>query len=322
MAFDLINCLVDSTNTGFSRCVPRPGKLEYDIAIPKGTRITLADSADPQGFFEALFTENDPVQRGYLLGKWIKVDDNSADDVTESFDAGVETTLYDGAYKWMRRVLEGALCQHKSLRRFNGSQDKFDWLMVFRSTTPDARFYIVGKRVYNSSTQQYELAGVQYDDVFTPKWQAATGNTSALYRFKTVMGDVSQINEDMMFIPVPFDVGELPRIQDVNITASKSSTGVFDVLATMSCGGESVTDAYPVLADDGAWVVLNNAGSAVAATGVTIVNGKFRIALDTSDVAYIAGTSFKFKLASISTLAAAPYNVEWVESRYTSLISK
>jgi hypothetical protein len=316
-----ISCFVDSANTGFGRCVPRPGKLLYEIAIPKGETFTAADVADFETTLNTLLIEDNKTERGYLLGKYVSVEDGSADDVREAFDAGVETTLYDGAYIWTRRAINGGFCIQKAFRKFNGTQDQYDWLLVFQATDKDARYYIAGRKVYNSTTAAYEMGGIRYDDVFAPKWMAATGTTSAMYRLRTVMGDVRQLNEDFIFTPVDFEVGDLNRVQDVTLTATKNTTATYDVTAVLGCNGQNLAELYPALADDAAWLAKaeNSAGAAITVTGVTIVAGKFRVVLDNADADFTSATNVYITMQPISVTSASPFNVEFVESNYVIL---
>jgi hypothetical protein len=325
MNLNLVNCLIDSNNTGFGRCVPRPGKLEYEILVPKGYVLTETDADTIQAILEALLIDDSNLDRGYVIGKFVKVDDSSADDVRESFDQGVEQTLYDGAYIWTRRILQGGFCAQKALRNLNGAQDQFDSLLCFRSTDNSAKFYIAGRRQWNSTTNKYDLRAMSYDDMFAPKWTPAQGNTSAQFRFRTVMGDVTQLNEDMVFIPVSFDIADLPRVKDVSLTLTKVSTGVFAIDARESCSGQNLIELYPGIFDAaGAWIITNDLGNVVTVTGVTETNGQYRATLDTGtpDPDYTAGTQFRAHMAAISVTKAAPYSVEYIESGYSNYAAK
>lgn len=313
------NCFLDSANTGYSTCVPRPGKLLYEIAIPKGTTFTATQADAFEATLNTLLVEDSSLARGYLIGKYVSVEDSSADDVRESFDAGVEQTLYDGAYIWTRRATNGGFCMQKAFRKFTGTQDQYDWLLIFQSTDKNARYYIGGRKVVDATTGVWSMGGIRYDDIFAPKWMMPSGTTSAMYRLRTVMGDVRQLNEDFIFKPVDFEVGDLNRVQDVNLVTEKASTGNFDVLATGGCDGQNLTQTSPALAASGAWVAKANnvLGNAITITGVTIVNGKFRVALDTADADYVAATNIYISLAAISVTSGSPYNVEYIESNST-----
>lgn len=323
-SLNYVSCLVTSNNTGFGRCVPTPGQLVYDIAIPKGKTFALAD-LQPETLLAtllALTTEDDPALRGYLLGKWSKVEDSSADAVVESQDGGNETTLFDGAYKWTRHATKGGLCIHDGLRKYNRSQDQFDWLHVFKATDGTAKYYIVGRKKWNATTNENELAGLVFDDVWAPKWGLPTGNKAATFSLKTVMADTEQLNEQRAFVATSIEIDELPRIMDIDVAAKKVSTGVFEVNATMACGGASVATEFPALVDDAAWVCENELGNVVAVLGVTAVGGKLRFALDTSDANYVAGTKFRFYTEPISVTSASPFDVEYVESGKTQYVAK
>jgi hypothetical protein len=322
--FNLTDCFRDANNTGTSGCVPQPGALRYDIALPRGTRISLAD-AQPDTFMATLnaITKSDnPATRGYVIGSYVSVADSSTEPITESYDQGAYQTIYDGAYTWMRRAVEGGLCAHSNMRQFNKKQDKFDFLIVFQSTDTQYTYYVMGTKKNNITTGEVELAGVRYTDIYADKWKPAEGTTSAGYYLKTNMVNVRQINEDRLFVPIKWDVADLARINSVTLTVAKVSTGIFDVTAINECSGLSLADLYPALAAPGAFTVLNDLGATVTVTGVTIVNDNFRLALDTTDADYTAGATFTFALKPISVTSATPYNVQYVEGNTTAPIAK
>lgn len=321
-----IDCFIDSYNTGYGRCVPKPSLLCYEIAVPKGTRITLANAQPStiEAHLASLMIADDPMQRAYLLGKYVSVEDSSADPVTEEDDGGAMHTLYDGAYIWDRRFREGGLCSHAAYRRLNGQQDNFEFLLIFKAADGSSQYYIMGSRRKDAAGLK-ELAGVRYDDMWTPKWGIASGSQGTSFRMKTSMIDVEQINKDRMFVPVNFPIGDLPRVMSMDISlVEKVSTGVFDLTVQMACNKELVADLYPVLADDAAIICKNDLGNIVTLTGVTVVNGKFRATMDTGtpDPDYTAGTSFTFQFQPISVTSAAPFEVEYVESNVSEAIAK
>lgn len=320
--FNKTDCFIDASNTGIADCVTKPGKYLFDIAIPKGTRFTNTEAEAMQATLTALFLEDIPYQRGSYIGPWVNIDTNGGEPIKEDFDGGAYTTLGDGAETITRRLVEGALCGHNTLRQFNGKQDRYEWLRVFASTDQQYQYHIMGTKKYNVTTGVLEMGGIKYNDLWSPSWKVASGNTTAGFFFTSNMTDVKQINENRIIVSVAWDVSELPRVNDVIVTAAKSSTGVFDVQAINSCSGLSLTDLFPALAAAGAWTVLNDLGNAVTASTVTIVNGKFRFALDTSDADYIAGASFTFALKAISVTSAAPYNVEYIEGNTTAAVAK
>lgn len=319
--FNQVNCIISSKNTGFSRCTPNPGQLKYEIAVPRGTRISAADADDMMTYLETLLTNDKPTERGYLLGSWVTVTDETVDPTREAYDHGVDSTIADGALIWVRRINDGALCSHLNLRKFNKSESQYEFLAVFASSESSAKYYIAGRRVVVGGIEY--MSGYQYDDIWAPTWRLATGTTTSMYTLRTVMGRTDQFNEDFMFVPVDFQVGDLPRVQDIALTATLASAGNVDVNAYSVCGNSSLADLYgSTLNDDAAWVVENEDGDVVAVTGVTIVSGKYRLALDTTDPNYTSGTKFRVKLAPLSVLSTTPFNIEWIESGLSNYVNK
>lgn len=325
MEFNQVDCLVDRANTGFGRCVPKFGKLEYTIAIPKGTKITRTQAQDMQTYLNALFINDDPYARGYRLPKWINVTDSTTDSVTEDLGGGVTTKLYDGAVIWVRRTIAGGLCSHFALRNQNGAQEQYDYLECFRSLDKSAKFFITGRKYYNSTTGENELMGFTYDDIDVPNWKIPSGTTGAMITMKTIMGSTEQWNEDLYFAPVSFEIADLATVQNVDLTAVKQATATFDVLAVYGCGGKNLIEAHPGDLDDpDAWKCINNLGNEVDITGVTEVSGKYRIVIDstTPDADYTAGTHFRFMLRPISITSAAPFDIDYIESNTTLAVAK
>lgn len=322
--FGQIDCFFDRANTGFGPCVPKMGKLEYTIAVPVGTSITRSQAQDLVSYLNTLFIEDVPQERGYLLPKWISVTDNTGDSVTEDLGGGVTQKLYDAAVVWVRRTIVGGLCAHLCLRQHDKSAEKWEYLECFRSLDKSAaRFFITGRKYYNSTSGENELRGFKYADIDVPTRKIASATAGDMITMKTTMEDTDQWNDDILFMPFGYDLRDLNTVKNVDVSMTKASAGNFDVLATYGCGGRNLIEAHPGVFDDSdAWEVINQLDNVVATTGVTEVSGKYRLALDTADANYTAGTHFRARLQPISVTSAAPFDVDYIESNTTLAVAK
>lgn len=323
MDINQISCAGANPSSGFGNCIPALGRLKFDIAVPRGTRITNAQAADIGTYLSSLLTNDNPSQRGYLLGDWVSVEDSSAEATTEDLGDGIAIPIGEGARIWVRRAITGGLCQHKAMRRLNGQESRFDMLAVFASGNSNARYLIGGRSVYNSTTQEYELAGFSYTSIYAAPWGLATNTATAMYNLQTILGDVKQANEEFGYIATDISISDLPRVQMIDLLISSAVSDTVDVKAVFSCGGANLEDVHPETFDDPtAWVVTNQLGAEIPVTGVTMNGSSFRLALDDTDPAYVAATSVKVRMAPISVTSAAPFNVEWIESNTSNSIPK
>lgn len=318
--FNGYDCLSDPNNTGAGLCNAEFGKMIGEIAVPRGTTFTRAQIDTLPALLAALMIEDSPVDRGYMLPYWILITENTADPVMEDFDFGVQYVIGNSAESLIRRFKAGGLCAQLNMLSFNGQESRYEWLRVYMA--PSGGYYIAGRRYYNTTTEVYDMRGYTYTQMYTFPLKHATGTTSQMFQTMSNVADVAQFNQNLFFIKTDWNPFDLPQVSNVDITWVKQSTGVFDALAIQKCGGANLTVLYPALADSDAFIVLNQLGNVVATTGVTIVAGKFRIALDTADANYTAGTTFTVQLAPISITAAAPFNVEWIESGVSNAVAK
>lgn len=317
MEFNTANCLVMGINSGTGSCVPTIGKLAYDILVPKGTRITKANIDDFLAYLTTLLTNGTKASRGTLLGKWQTVTESSADAVRESFDFGVEKTIADGAYIWERRITQGGLCAHLALRGLNGAEDQYEFLSVYKSHEKGIKYYIGGVITKNATTGADELKGASYDDIWSNKRGLATGSTTEMYMLRTVSGNVEQWNEDFGFVPVTFEVDDLPRIQDLKLIVTKVTAHTYDIEAYTACGKKKLSDidTAGVAEAAGFWRVFSAGLTAgVDISTVTLqTNGAYRIVVDDTDADYVAATKLDFDTAPLSVTSASPYSLKYFE---------
>lgn len=324
MEFNSANCLVTKINPGWGNCVPSIGELLFDVAVPYGTRFTQADIADMLGTLTTLLSNDDPLARGALLGRWQSVEDSSVEEIRESLDRGVDITLYDGAYIWIRRQVKGGLCAHQALRALNGGSEQFQFLSVYRAREKNIKYYVAGVGVPNATTGATEMRGVNYDDIWSPKRGIAAATAGEMYKLRTVCGDVEQFNEDMVFVPVTFEVEDLPRVQDIELRVTKVTDHTYDIEAFTKCGKQNISDLNGNLAAAGAFKVYAAGTTAeVTINTVTLQPTKaYRIVVDDTDTDYTGATELDFTMAAVSVLAGSPYNFKYYEANKVEGVTK
>jgi len=300
------NCYSVTPNTGVAKCNIDPGLLQGFIMVPKGTRYTAAQLPNIVALLATAAQTNPPQTRVYPIGPFINVTDNSTDTVTESTDYGYTEIVRDGIYAWMGRTGYGGDCLYRSLRKFQGKQDMFDFIGVFKNQ-------LLMTYAPNLTTGAPEYKGISPSLIRVPNFKIAVGNTATQFWIEIQVFDAGQISDNFAFIQT--DVSPLSNISGItnvdiqnNATFNTSPAGSVDILPVVECDGSSLVTTYGNTWNNALlWTATNDAtGAGITITGVSTVNGKYRLQLDTTDPDYPAvNGKIRISGGTVSALNAA-----------------
>lgn len=300
------NCYSVTPNTGIAKCNVDPGLLQGFIMIPKGTRYTAAQLPTLVQILSDAALKNGALTRVYPIGPFVNVTDNSTDTVTESTDYGYAEIVRDGTYSWMGRTAYGGTCLYRALRKFQGKQDMFDFIGVFKNQ-------LLLTYAPNLTTGAPEYKGIAPSLIRVPNFKIAVGNTATQYWFEIQVFDAGQISDNFAFVQTDTSpLSNITGISNVDIqnsaTFNASPAGSIDVLPVVECDASSLVTAYGSTWNNALlWTATNDAtGAPITITGVSIVNGKYRIQTDTTDPDYPAvNGKIRLTAAGPSVLYAA-----------------
>lgn len=284
----LADCTTSSPNVGPVRCAVDPGLLQGVIMIPKGTRYTATQLTGIVGTLADAATKNPRATRVYPVGPFIAVTDSSTDTVTETTDYGFTEIVRDGTYIWRGRTAYGGVCLYRNLRMFNNRQGQYDVIFVFKK-------HLLMTYSPNPTTGAPEYKGIEPSLIHVPIWKIAAGNTSSQFMFEVQVFDASQIADNFMFVQT--DVSALSNVSGITgvdiqnfATFNTTPAGSVDILPVAECDGSSLLTVYgSTWANVNLWTATNAAtGAPITITGVSQVNGKYRIQMDTTDADYPA----------------------------------
>jgi hypothetical protein len=212
----------------------------------------------------------------------------------------------DGLIQWKGRTINGDYCYYKNMRYFHGKQDSYDLIGVFDNG-------LLASYYPNPTTGAIEMGGARPSMINVPIFKLPTGTTAAQYWFDVQIFDSAQFTDNALFIKT--DANALLTVEGVQLvdlqntaTWNSSPAGSVDVLPVTSCGGTSLVDIFgATLASASLWKFVKTAdGATVTITGVTIVNGKYRVQLDTTDTDYPASAAQgTLSMMDIATLYGA-----------------
>lgn len=302
----LADCTLNSPNVGPVRCAVDPGLLQGVILIKKGTRYTAAQLQSIVPTLAAAAITGNKLDRAYPIGPFISVTDSSTDTVTETTDFGFTEIVRDGTYVWRGRTAYGGVCLYRNLRMFNNKQGQYDVIFVFKK-------HLLMTYSPNPTTGAPEYMGINPSLIHVPIWKIAAGNTSSQFMFEVQVFDASQIADNFMFVNT--EVSALSSIMGItgvdiqnNAVFNTTPAGSIDVLPVAECDGSSLLTVYgSTWANVNLWTATNAAtGAPITITGVSQVNGKYRIQLDVTDLDYPAvGGRVIISAAAVGVLNAA-----------------
>jgi len=299
-----ITCPTSTANTGVGSCNWIPSPDIYKIAIPKGTRITAANTVDFKTFIKSKLIEDDRTQRWFAIGQLTGVENSGTDVVKETAADGSVFISKDPTAVWKYEIKGSNSCIQKNFLGFDQSQNEYDFLRF------QSKGFLVGQKDFNSALpNSIELGGYQPQMVYVyPMSEATWANVANSYMEFSYLNpkqdqanmaviDCSNLNLDTVLKDYSVQNVEFQQ------SATVATRGVFKILALSGCGNTNLGLAYAsILNDPTLFDVTDAAGTAatIGSVGINSITGEITITC--------TGTSagvYRFKLASVSTLAAA-----------------
>lgn len=289
-------------------CTFNPGLVKGAILAPMGTVLTMTQLAALKASLQTNLTTNSRTARSFLIGTLGKLKDQFVAEKTEDMD-GYNQTVFEGNYEMMWQLITGGKCQHQTLiGGFNFSQGQYDCYLfddqnnLWGWNNPDA-------------SGNLQLQGFSLFEINVMAWRIKTISTANNYPIKFAFLDRAQFNKNFVSVAMGFNplaYGSLKGVQDATLTGT-GSAGSFIVAGTINCGNTSLGATYnSTLAAAGAWVATDSSGAALTITAVT-----YSAATNNYTLTITGGTTgdtISISLASISVMAAAPFNIKYIAS--------
>lgn len=283
------------------------GQLQGWIAVPKGTKYTLSQFATLVSTLADAARKNAVATRVFPVGPFISFNDKSTDTVTEQTDYGFGEVVRDGTFIWVARTGYGGIGLYRNLRKMHNMQGAYDFIFVYKKG-------LMLTYAPNLSTGADEAKGVEVSLINVPIWKAAGSNTAEQFNMELQIFDAAQIADNFLFIET--DTSPLTYVKGIvqvdiqnGAVWNTSPAGSIDIdLIAAEDSTDNLISTYgSTLNSASLFTCVNDSTSAgITITGVSQVNGKLRIQLDTTDTDYPAsGGKVRLYSSSASTWFSA-----------------
>jgi hypothetical protein len=312
-----ISCgTTEGGNTGIGDCPYLPKHFVGAILGPVGFKIPKASIESGLLAYLKDATHAAKVSRIYPIHQFKGLDNDATEPPTkQTFGYGDTKKIRDGKYNLSYQHVDGGICLHKNLRKFNDSNVAAFFI--------DADFVLVG---YKNGD---DLQMIPQTD-----WQAQPMKVSNGSEVAKLLLDfqfaVKYLNESIGFVETAdeFNIEDVEGLEDVvlSVQTAINGTGEVGIKAHTSCGGKDLYDLYKTnFSETTAWVAKNKVtGNLITVSGVTAVDGtkSWLVNLDDTDTDYPAAAAIiQLSLAAPSVLKAGPISVEGYESLVLEIAS-
>lgn len=290
-------------NTGTGKCGITIKHVVGHILIPKGKTYKASDFT---GLITKLQTDaqlDNKYDRVYpITVGYEEVALANEERGTKQFGYGRTVTIKDEKIGRTYTIVNNE-CLNRSVVAFRDKPDLFDVLCI----TADGA--IIG--TMKEDDNGVSLAGFALDTLYVSSFTEPTIADAAMWTIAIIMQSVSEWDNRLIVMPEDGNaMTDLTGLQNVDLDYLPQSpvvSGEYHIAATTSCGGTNLADVYATeLAVVGMWTATNIVnGGGITITAVTVVNGHFKLVLDTADTNFIAGNRIKICLAAPSVLSAA-----------------
>lgn len=302
------SCQTQRGNTGLGKCNFNPDLIKFILAVPKGTTWDADDLADIQSVIAAGLIADAYSSRFHLFGPFEAIEDQSEDRQVQTLGYGTRITTRDEQYSWMFQVLDGYMCGHKNALKFKYSQGGYDYIFIDNSNNYMCTF------TSDATTGATLTKGITFTEFYVPNWKPKDGTNENVFRIGITVANAKQMNENLVNFNTDFYIGDLPRIQDVELQSISALTGTGEVNIAISggCGGNNLVEDYlTALVTSGNFTVQNAAtGGAITVTSWAVAgtspNRYAALNMDSADTDYpSSGGQVVVDLAAPSVLIAA-----------------
>lgn len=289
------NCNESGKNTGYGDCTKDFKNIVGGFLVPSNFALTAEQMATPETVLAALAAAilADPASRVYPIANFEAITNNSVEPAVFTLGYGRPLTLNDGMYNWRLQFIDGGICLHKNLRKFNGTNRSV--LLI------DGDGALIGWK--SGST----LKGVPlknfYALPFVPNDYAnPTGYFVDIAMLPTYLNDSPGW--------VAMDLASLVALKGLqNIVLSETTGSALPALKIKANTGCAETDLYDLYADELAqvslWVATDADGAQITITSVVKDDTlkAWTVTLDASDPEYSVSGPIYLTLVSAQQLA-------------------
>ncbi|HEX7906233.1 MAG TPA: hypothetical protein VF487_20305 [Chitinophagaceae bacterium] len=296
-------------NTGIGDCPFLPKHFVGAIIGPVGFKLTAAELASTLLAALKTGTHAAKAARIYPIQNFKALDaDNTEAPTKQTFGYGDQKFIREGKYALSFQHVDGGICLHKNLRKFNG--------------TNLAAYFIDADGVLIGYKNGSDLQMIPLIDFYAQPMKLSAGSEVAKllidFQFKP-----EYLNELIGFVETrdEFNIDDVIGLEDVvlSVQTAINATGEVDIKLKTSCGGVDLYDLFKTnFTQLTAWIAKNKTtGAVITITAVTANDStkSWTVNMDSTDVDYpAAAAKLILSLAAPSVLKAAPINVEGYES--------
>lgn len=291
------NCNEAGKNTGYGDCVKDIKNIVGGFLVPSDFELTAQQMETPDSVIQALSDAilAAPASRIYPIANFEAITNNSTEPAVFTLGYGRPLTLNDGMYNWRLQFIDGGICLHKNLRKFNGTNRSI--LLI------DADGSLIGWKS-GSVLKGIPLKNF-YALPFVPNDYAnPTGYFVDIAMLPTYLNDSPGW--------VSLDLATLVGLHGLqNIVLSETSGSALPVLKIKANTGCAVTDLYDLydddLADANLWLATDIDGNEITITSV-VKDADLKawtVTLDDADPHYSVSGPIYLTLVNPATLAQA-----------------
>lgn len=288
-------CLSESANTGFGECVIDVKNIVGMILTPPNTEIAEEDIEDLGAYLNDKVNADDPAERFYPVHDFEEIANNTEDVQIQTLGYGGKAVTREGDYDFTLRFLRGAMCLHKSLRKFNGVLK--DIFLI------DANGLLLGSAVNG------KLRSIPLTLLYVPPFGLNDGSATANYGIR-VSFKPSHINENLGFV----DTQNLGLVLStfkglMNLVLQPLAVSAFPVVTIRVVTGCDIRNIFDTYSDELAapemWNAYLKDGTELTITSVTANDGAKAFTVTVTDGEDNNFTEFYLELASPTALNTA-----------------
>lgn len=299
---------IEGGNTGIGDCPFLPKYIAGIILGPVGFKLLASEIASTLQTALKTATHAAKSARIYPVQNFKALDaDNTEAPTKQTFGYGDVKFIREGKYALSFQHVDGGICLHKNLRKFNGSN--------LAAYLIDADGVLIGYK--NGS----DLQMIPLVDFYAQPMKLSTGAEVAKLlidlQFKP-----EYLNELIGFVETrdEFNIEDIVGLEDVvlSVQTALNATGEVDIKLKTSCGGVDLYDLFKTnFSQITAWTPKNKTtGAAITVTSVTANDStkSWTVNMDSADTDYPTATNkLILSLADPSVLKAVPISVEGYE---------
>lgn len=299
-----LQCASNAGNTGIGDCFLDIKNIVGGFLVPRSLELTEVDTASAAALAERLQELAFEVSgRVFPLPTFEGFTNNSTEVAIQTLTYGTGVITGEGIYDWTFQYVQGGLCLHKNLRKFN-------------SRTMSILLYDAAGTLYGVK-EGANLVGIPLDLLYMAPFTVNDYANITAYTIR-IQIQPSTLNDAVGFVSggTVSTWRGVEGLQDIALVRNGGVLPAVGVDAFTGCDRTNIGTVFATeLAVASAWSAVNGAtGLVIPITSVTVsAGGTFTITVDDESANYPTSGG-NFVLSLVSPTALAVLNVEGYES--------